>query len=425
MTNLEISPNFISTESAVSGIEVYMPAPVEAGKQAEVVDFKCPQCGATTAFSAAEGGLTCSHCGYHQESQKQVVGRRADEFEFTVETVRQAEQGWGLERKEMECQNCGARTSLPPESLTHTCSFCGSNKVIQRAAPQDVLRPRFLVPFIIESAQCLKVAREWLGSSWMTPASLRQVTTLANFAGIYLPFFTFDAQTTASWKAEVGHTETERYYDGKEWRERTKTVWRWESGHVQLSIDDLVVEGASHISAVLLGKIKDFNLNALVPYDPNFLAGLQAQAYDLTLEQAWETGRDLMREQTRQACLGQASTGQVRNFSMNLDFANESWRYILLPVYLSAYQFEGRVFQVMVNGQTGTIAGQRPVDWTKVWLVIAAILAPGVLLGLLGLITAPLGGLGVGIGAFGFVLLIIGLVIDVILFIQAHGLDDA
>jgi ribosomal protein L37E len=422
-------PDFIPTQSAVPGIEVYMPAPPDRAAQQEVVDFLCPRCGATTAFSAADGGLTCSHCGYFEAPKTTVVGKRAEKYEFTVETMERAAQGWeshnwDVDRKEMACQNCGALTSVPVENLTHTCHFCGSNKVIQREAPQDVLRPRFLIPFKFEAANCAAIARTWLGSSWMVPKSLQSAATLANFTAVYLPFWTFNATTSAAWKAEVGHQETERYFSNGEWKERIVTRWRWESGNVRLKIEDLLVEGTGRLSTLLLEKIKNFELSALTAYEPDFLAGLQAQAYDIPLEKAWDSGRQAMREQTRQACLKQASTSQVRNFSMNLDFNDESWRYILLPVYLNTYHFENKTFQMMVNGQTGAISGQRPVDWNKVWLAIAALLSPGLFLGLVGLVTAALG-IGIGIGAIGFILLIIGTIIGIIVFVQAQGMDDA
>ena len=109
---------------------------------------------------------------------------------------------------------------------------------------------------------------------------------------------------------------------------------------------------------------------------------------------------------------------------MSLDFADESWRYILTPVYISNYTYDAKTFQAMVNGQTGTIAGQRPVDWNKIWLVIAALLAPGALIGLLGLLTIPLAGIGVVIGGFGFVLLVIGVIVSIIIYTQASKLDD-
>jgi hypothetical protein len=130
-----------------------------------------------------------------------------------------------------------------------------------------------------------------------------------------------------------------------------------------------------------------------------------------------------MREETRAACRGQASTSKIRNFSMELDFADESWRYILVPAYVAAYRYRDQPYQVTVNGQTGDVAGQRPVDWTRVGLVIGAILAPGALLTLAGVVTA-LFGVGVPIAAVGMVLLAVGAVVAFIILRKAQGLDD-
>jgi hypothetical protein len=109
---------------------------------------------------------------------------------------------------------------------------------------------------------------------------------------------------------------------------------------------------------------------------------------------------------------------------MNLDFGDETWRYVLLPVYLATYPYQKEVFQVMVNGQTGAIAGQRPVDWNKVWLAVGLLVSPGLLLGLIGMVTLIIGGIGMAIGGVGFVLLIIGLIISIFIIRQAYGLDD-
>ena len=418
-------PNYILAQSAIQGIEVYKPAPPKEEKHREVVEFPCPQCGAATAYSAADGGLTCTHCGYYEPPHHDAIGKGAERFEFTVETMERAAHGWGQARKELQCQSCGVYTSVPPDSLTHTCPFCNSNKVIQRESPQDVLRPRYLIPFKIEVDACQKIAREWLGSSWMTPGSLKRLAKVANFTGIYLPFWTFDSITSARWQAEVGHQKTERYYSDGKWKTRTKIVWKWESGQVRLNLEDMLICGTTRLSSLLLQRIKAFNLHDLCPYEPKYLAGLQAQSYDVPLESAWETARQDMREQTRQACRSQASTNRIRNFSMELDFNNERWRYILLPVYLAVYSYENKNYQVMVNGQNGSISGQRPVDWLKVWLAVGALLAPGLTVGLIGLITLFFAGLGLPIAIVGFVLLIIGLVISFNLVRKAQAMDDA
>lgn len=399
-----------------------MPAPPEPEKHREVIEFHCPQCRAGTAYSAADGALTCTHCGYYEPPHKPVIGKGAEEFEFTVETLERAAHGWGEVRKELQCQGCGAYTTVSPDMLTHACSFCGSNKVIQRQAPQDVLRPRFIIPFKVETGRCRQIVKEWLGSSWLTPAALRQAVRTDRFNGVYLPFWTFDAVTQADWRAEVGHRKTERYYSGGKWRTRTRIVWRWESGRVEQVVDDMVISGAAHLSELHLGQIKkDYDLCALAPYEPKYLAGFQAQAHAVPLEAAWATARQQMREQTRLACRSQASTSKIRNFSMNLDFSDETWRYILMPVYLSTYAYDGRTYQVMINGQTGTISGQRPVAWLKLWLVVAGLLTPGAVLALAGLFNPSWSGLVLA----GLLLLAMAIGIGFYLVSQAMRLDDA
>jgi hypothetical protein len=110
---------------------------------------------------------------------------------------------------------------------------------------------------------------------------------------------------------------------------------------------------------------------------------------------------------------------------MTADFANETWRYLLLPVYVAAYQFEGKVYQVMVNGQSGLVAGQKPVAWWKIWLAIAAMLAPGFFFGLIGLPGLALGGVGIILLVLGFVLILIGGAASIALYRQAIASEAA
>lgn len=408
---------YILTKSAVPGIEIYMPAPEDTGEHQAVVSFNCPQCDGTTGFNAADGGLTCSYCGFHEPPKKLVVGKGAEEFEFTVTTVQRASHGWGVERTDLHCQRCGAHTIIPPDTLTHTCPFCHSNNVIQQKAAQDALRPRFLIPFKLEAEACSKIAREWLGSSWMTPGSMRRLARIADFSPVFIPFWTFDSRVYSTWKAEVGRT--------KKTNNGTKTVWRWESGTVKKFFDDLIISGSTRLSKRLLTQIQQYDLHDLIEYEPKFLAGQQAQAYDLSLDSAWKLARDTMREQTREACRNQASTKKIRNFTMNLDFSDESWRYILLPVYIAIYHYRGTQFQVMVNGQTGQISGQRPADWVKIWLVVLAIMSPAIIAGIVGMVLMLFGGVGFPVLVIAFILAVLGVVLSLHLVREAMELDDA
>jgi LSD1 subclass zinc finger protein len=411
---------FQPVSSQMEGITVYAPRPDKPAED-RVINYKCPQCGATTRYDVASGGVACEYCGYTASTEVKKAGRRAEEFEFTLETLADSAQGWGVARRELHCDSCGANLTLPEGSLTITCAFCGSNKVNVHPAPSDVLRPRYLIPCKIEKPTVRAKAREWLGQGWFHPKELSASAVIDRFHGIYLPFWTFDAFIDADWKAQVGYERQERYYDSgsKSWKTRTVIDWRWENGRVTLDADDLLISGSSRVSRVILDRLLPFNLNELTAYNPDFLAGWEAQAYDIDLPNAWEIGKSIMREQAKQSCRDGIRSHHVRNFSMKADFSNEVWRYILLPVYMAAYRFEDKIFQVMVNGQTGVVAGQKPVAWWKIWLAIAALLSPGVLLGLVSLPFLLVGGIGIISLALAIILLVIGGGISVSIYKQA------
>jgi DNA-directed RNA polymerase subunit RPC12/RpoP len=409
---------YIPSESGIPGITVFKPAP-RVEKLDEVVDFLCPQCGGLTAYSVEDGGLTCAYCGYHEVPPGEVVGRGAESFEFTVDTVERSVNGWGTDRKELHCQTCGAQISIPPGSLSATCPFCASNKVIHHSAPQDVLRPRFLIPFKVDEDRCYQITREWLGSSWMAPKELRSVA-VGSFTPMYLPYWTFGSTSDASWRAEVGHTKS---YTDRKGRRRRRTVWRWESGRVRRNFRNVLVRGTERVSNHLLNQVGDFDLSDLTSYDAQYLAGIHAQAYEVTLEDAWQKARSRMREATRKACRKQASSGKIRNFSMQLDFQDEKWRYILLPVHINTYHYGNEPFQLLINGQSGEIAGQRPADWRKVGLVAAALTLPGILTFLILLLLFP-DTLEGGGAILTFLLFVAGLGVAIAIAIQAQKMDD-
>jgi predicted RNA-binding Zn-ribbon protein involved in translation (DUF1610 family) len=413
---------FVPVPSQVEGIELYAPAPPE--EREETRSFRCRYCGGVIAYSPAQRELACPYCGRTQTVEAEVVGRAAEEFEFTLDAVARDRYGWGDERRELACEACGAVVVVAPDALTDTCAFCGSHRVLARDVMGDVLRPTSLIPFQVDRERLQPLVAEWLGQGWMHPPELRDVRVLRELAGVYLPFWTFDSRLHARWKAEVGHEETERYFDDGEWKTRTVVRWRWQSGRVHVPVNDHLVPGTDRVSQVLLGRIEPFDLSALVAYEPAYLAGWQAKACDVALEEGWRVARDQLRERAKRACYADTGSAHVRNFRMGLDFADEEWRYLLLPVYMASYPFDERTFQVMVNGQTGRVSGQKPVAWLRVWVAIAAMLAPGACLGLIGLLTLALGGIGVVGLVLGFILFVAGLVGAVIVLRQAMAAEE-
>ncbi len=414
---------FQKVDSKIPDVIVYAPAP-EQPKIEPKKSYACPNCGANIAYDISAGGIACEYCGYAAPVKAKTVGKQAEEFEFTLETLSRSEQGWGTQRQVLACESCGAQLSLPEGVLSTSCPFCASNQVNIRKSLDEFLRPRFLAPFKVTSEDTRQAVKAWLGKGWFHPDGLKGNTILQRIQGVYLPFWTFDTRIDAHWTAQVGYEKTERHYNAsqKRWETRTRIEWRWEKGDLRLSIDDFLITGShnDHISHRILEGLYPYQLKALVTYSPDYLAGWQAQAYETTLTEAWEAAKNALREQAKQACRQDIASTHIRNFSMTADFADESWRYILLPVYLSTYKFSGETYQVMVNGQTGSVAGQKPVAWWKVWLAVAALLSPGVILGLIGLPLILLAGIGVIPLVLGIILFIIGMIVSIIIFNKAR-----
>jgi DNA-directed RNA polymerase subunit RPC12/RpoP len=368
--------------------------------------------------------VACEHCGYQVALQVQAVGRAAATAEFTLETIAQSQSGWGVARRQLQCQACGAELELAENALTATCPFCASNQVNLRQSPGDHLRPRYLIPFQISSAECQQRAQRWLGQGWYHPKTLSISAATQPFAGIYLPFWTFGARIVVHWQAEVGYEHRRRYFDHttKTWRNQTQIEWRAETGQYSATYRDIPVTGSQHISRVLLGRIWPFHLEALVDYNPDYLAGWQAQVYDVPLETAWGEGKNRMREQVKGECRQSIPSRHVRNFAMSADFEDEVWRFILLPVYLMSYRYQERTFQVLVNGQTGAIGGQKPVEWQKIWWAIAGLLLPALLAGLAAFIY---GQNNPGILFIAVGLLLFGLITALVLYQRAAAAESA
>jgi Zn finger protein HypA/HybF involved in hydrogenase expression len=389
---------FVRLESQLDGIEVWGPAPDDVeGTVAAPAAVRCPQCGASARFDVAKGRVGCPFCGWAAESASEVVGRGAAAGEFTPEVLARGAEGFGIDRRELGCGSCGAVIAVDVGALAATCPFCASNQVaIREHATVSGLRPTAILPFAVQSEACRKTAAEWLGQGLFHPDDLGRLARVDGFVGVYVPYWTFSADTSSDWKAEVG-TERTHTSTNTKGEQETKTIveWRWKSGQVALSQKDLLVPGTTRLSARLLSRIEAaFRLDGLARYQPELLAGFQAQTYDVPLPDAWETGRHRMREKAREACHSATGSSHVRSFTMTADLQDESWRHVLLPIWVSAYRYAGRTYVVLIDGSSGQVAGQKPVAWWKVWTAIAVLLSPAACCFLVGI---PLLLLGVGL----------------------------
>jgi predicted RNA-binding Zn-ribbon protein involved in translation (DUF1610 family) len=344
--------------------------------------YNCPSCGAEAQWNPAKQALVCPYCGTVSPAKLDAAGNIEEhDLATALRAIGPDDRGWATEKKSVKCQSCQAITVFDPSRAAQRCDFCGSAAIIPVDQQTRPIRPDSLLEFKLPETQVREAIRQWYGSRWFAPNKLGTRALTDTVHGIYIPYWTFDAQVSADWTAESGdyYYETEYYTDsaGKQQsRSVQKIRWYPSSGHLDHFFDDELVPATKGVEVKLLRGVEPFPTTSdLKPYDPGFLSGWVVEQYQIDLIAAAQSAQAIMEEKTRQLCSKQVPGDTHRNLSVSADFSGQTFKHILVPVWLLAYTYGSRNFQVVINGYTGAIAGRYPKSMIKILLLVLAILA--------------------------------------------------
>jgi DNA-directed RNA polymerase subunit RPC12/RpoP len=342
--------------------------------------YKCGGCGARVEYAPGTRVLRCPYCGYEQQLA------RADRTvrEHAIEELRT------LARKPVGsigahvfvCARCGAKTEA--DALAERCQFCGAPVVADAAAGQQIC-PEAVLPFELDRNGMREALRAWASSRWFAPGRLKKVTEAESTKGTYLPHWTYDADTVSDYTGSRGeyyyvtetYTETVNGQQQTRTRQVRRTRWYPTSGRVSRRFDDMIVVATDRVPQEHLEKLEPWPLFQAVPYEPGYLAGYQALRYDVEPETGLATAKQRMEPAIRDDCRHDIGGDEQRVNSVDTDYHDVTFKLMLLPVWIACYLYAGKTYQVLVNGRTGEVCGQRPYSWAK---ITAAVLAALVLL---------------------------------------------
>jgi hypothetical protein len=286
-----------------------------------------------------------------------------------LRTIPQSARGWNADKTAVQCQSCRAISVLDPDKVGSRCQFCGSAQLVPYTETQDTFRPESLLPLKISEGQARDLIRAWYRRQWFAPNALGSKALTDTVRGVYLPYWTFDAHAHAEWTADAG-----RYYYTMERGRRVRRVeWTPASGELSHAFDDDLVPASLGVAPHWLRGIEPFPTNELVPYDPGYLAGWTVERYQLDLVAAAQTARADMEAELHRLCAAQVPGDTYRNLNVRATFTDQTFKHILVPVWLLTYTYGTRSYQVVINGVTGAAAGGRPWSWIKILLLIVAV----------------------------------------------------
>ena len=351
---------------------------------AMVKKHPCPECGANLEWSAARQSLQCPYCGtlvpWSDKTREQLGSSVAEQDLQAALNNPSAGRGWGAQRREVQCQNCRAISVFVDGRVAQRCDFCGSPAIVAHEERNDAITPQSILPFKISDGQVRDKIRQWYGSRWFAPSKLKNAALTDTLHGAYLPYWTFDAHVNASWQAEAGYYYyTTEQYQGSNGNTQTRQVRhvRWESaaGQLQHFFDDALVPGTVGVHAKLLRQIEPFPTTTdLKPYTPEFVRGWTVERYQIDLSRAAQQSEQDMDAQVQQLCAAQVPGDTQRNLRVQRQYRGRTFKHILVPVWLVGYTYGRKTYQVVANGYTGTIAGEQPYSWVKIFFTALAVL---------------------------------------------------
>ena len=356
----------------------------------EANHWPCAQCGADLRYAPGQTELKCDHCGFVQAIPTKAPCQKARaliEHDLAKGLSDDLPAAASDEVRSTSCPKCGAVVEFQGANHATQCPFCATPVVVDTGSHRRI-KPQALVPFELTESQARTALKGWLGSLWFAPNSLLEYTRAGRaMDGIYAPFWTFDADTDSRYRGQRG----EYYYEtqwvnvtvnGKTERRQEqvrKTRWYPASGRVSRDFDDVLVMASSSLPARLGNDLTPWDLGKLEPYSPDYLAGFQAEGYTIGLADGRDRSREVMAGVIEDDVRRDIGGDEQRVDSVDTDYADETFKHILLPIWMAAYKYGGKSYRFLVNGQTGEVQGERPYSWWKISFAVlgAVILAAG------------------------------------------------
>lgn len=356
-----------------------MPKIAETATDAVAQSYQCPHCGGKMVFQTDVYRLTCQYCGYMQSGEVPPAAKDQEQvMDFVLPTTRA--HLWAASQQRVTCGACGAVTLLPAGQTADHCPYCGSNRFVRSAEIGELIDPQSICLMRLDAQAAAKFAHQWLGKGWLSPDDLAH--SKVKLEPAYYPFWAFSGTLELPWSCEVN--EGSRKYPH----------WVARSGSEFQFFDDILVSGLRSMSAELTKSIEPFNLKELIEFKPDYLAGWTALTYDYPMSDASLRARERVLRRMHRSLYNVVEPGREKR---NLEGRGGNWsgltfKHVLLPLWVGAYQHKGKLYRVIVNGQTGKVGGNKPTDKSKaIILSVGGILILIVILVIIYLLWQQLG----------------------------------
>jgi hypothetical protein len=320
-----------------------LPAQATGEQNAQADRFTCPKCGARRVFAPDGNALYCEHCG---NADSMAGTGNADESDFFIAMATARGHRKPVATLIFHCNGCGAEFVLAPDIISSTCAYCDSPHVVRLDQFRELLEPDGILPHALTQKQAIQNLIEWVELYEIQPEHKVDLPR-----SLYMPLWTFDLGGGIDYSGNVLQTETEGF-------RRVQRVVRVRDQYPVL-INDFVIPASKKTAEFLTRILPTFNLSSIKPYDPRFLADWPAEIYDISMSDAsLEARAQVARQYMERLQIEFSHLSELRLSSASMTV--ESFKLVLLPVWMTEIRYKGEDHTVLINGQNGRIVGDTP-----------------------------------------------------------------
>lgn len=340
-----------------------MPAPSAAATAVPDRVLRCPSCGSP----ADEGTSVCTSCG------------------SALSIPAPADPGPSILTAGFSCQSCGATVACEPGPRSYACAFCGSTYVVEvRGEGLAALVPEFVVPFRIGHKEAVRVFDAWCHKGFFTPGDVRKAARMDKLQGIYLPFWTFSMRADSEWEADIGehwYKDQTKTYTDAQGKTRSKkaqirhTEWHPLRGRHHSWHYHFLVSGSHGLPQAEALAVGPFQLIEMRRYRPEYLAGWLAEPFAVTHDEALAACQSAFQEEEGKRIKAFLPGDVQSGVEWTTRFSEISDDLLLLPFWIGAYSYRGKLYRYVLNGQTGKATGTRPKSPMKIATLALLVLA--------------------------------------------------
>lgn len=325
-------------------------------------EYKCPCCDGAIQFESDIQKMKCPYCDAEFEMEalaaydSELTEDKADEMSWEMPNAQTWEESDGV--RSYVCQSCGGQIIGDETTAATSCPFCG-NPVVMMHQFAGVLKPDYVIPFQLDKKDAIEALKKHYSGKRLLPKAFKDENHLQEIQGVYVPVWLFDAQADAHirYKATVVRAWSDSRYD------YTQTSFFALSRGGSLAFQRIPVDGSTKMDDALMESIEPFDHSQAVDFQTAYLAGYLADKYDVDAEASIPRANERVKRSTEEAFAATTLgyTAVVPEYS-SIQLSQGRTGYALYPVWLLQTQWQGKNFTFAMNGQTGKLAGDLPVD---------------------------------------------------------------